>query len=92
MMERHFPEVIKKAGEWRFRCSCGDEGLARPTRRMAKADQDEHLQAVSPVPPGEQCRMPRQHRMQPWERCGLCANQLDLFDLEEITTVKETSR
>lgn len=47
----------------------------------------ETVKAVSTVPVAERCRMPRQHRLQPWERCGLCAGQLEfeLFGPGEVT-------
>lgn len=86
---RHLPSIAKDVGsgwattEWRMTCTCGQTGAARATRRMASADWDEHLSRVSDVPPAERCQMPKAHRLQPWERCALCAGQLDLFDLGE---------
>lgn len=81
---RHLPEVNKSAGEWRMSCTCGTQGPARTARRMAAADFDEHLAAVSDVPPAERCRMPKEHKLRPWERCELCAGQLGLFEAGEV--------
>lgn len=82
MKVRHLPEVKKREGEWRMACTCGEAGEARATRRMARADQDQHLISVCDVPAAERCRMPRQHGLRPWERCELCAGQISMFDLD----------
>lgn len=80
---RHLPDVSKSAGEWRMTCTCGESAPARAAKRMAEQDWNEHLLAVSDVPPAERCQMPRQHRLKPWERCALCAGQMSIFDLGE---------
>ncbi|MGV2384098.1 MAG UNVERIFIED_CONTAM: hypothetical protein LOD86_02330 [Thermobifida fusca] len=85
MRTRHLPEVKKTRGEWVMDCTCGERGEGRATRRMARADQDAHLIRVCDVPPGERCQMPKQHRLRPWERCFLCANQLPMFGLEDVS-------
>ncbi|MGI5208957.1 hypothetical protein ACQEU6_46265 [Spirillospora sp. CA-108201] len=87
---RHFVHVGKrKSGqsgrtEWRMKCSCGVEGLGRPTCRQANGDRDDHLREASDVPRGQQCTQLKAHRMLPGERCALCAGQLGLFDLDEM--------
>lgn len=81
---RHLPDVGKDAGVWRMTCTCGTRGEERASRRMASADFDAHLIEVCDVPPGERCRMNREHRLRPWERCELCANQIPMFDLAEV--------
>ena len=88
---RHLPSVGKVAGEWRMTCTCGAEGAARATRRMASADWDAHLIEVCDVPPAERCRMNREHRLQPWERCALCAGQLELDLFDSDGDVREVS-
>lgn len=81
---RHLPHIGKESGAWRMTCTCGTQGAAQGSRRLAAADFDAHLIEVCDVPPGERCRMNREHRLKPWERCELCANQLPLFDLAEV--------
>lgn len=85
MRTRHLPEVKKERGEWVMRCLCGEAGEGRATRQMARADQDAHVLAVCDVPPGERCQMPKAHGLRPWERCRLCAGQISIPGLEDVS-------
>jgi hypothetical protein len=84
---RHRPVVkrIVVADErpaYRMECACGAAGEVHPSRRMAELDRHAHVaELVRQVPEGERCQMAREHRVQPWERCGLCAGQVALFEI-----------
>ncbi|MFD0889229.1 hypothetical protein ACFQ08_32240 [Streptosporangium algeriense] len=83
---RHRPKVVRTAGDvgtvYQFVCLCGAAGEEQAARRMALVDLNQHVMSLPRVPADQQCRTPRTHGRSPWEPCGLCEGQLDLFDLE----------
>ncbi|MFI7534000.1 hypothetical protein [Streptosporangium sp. NPDC049376] len=83
---RHRPTITRTAGQvgtvYRFTCPCGATGEEQAARRMALVDLNQHVMSLPRVPADQQCRIPRTHDCSLWEPCGLCAGQLDLFDLE----------
>lgn len=84
---RHRPEVVRWLDNgnavYQMVCTCGLDRLPHHSRRLAVMDRHEHLMAISTVPPAERCKQPRQHRLEPWDRCALCTGQIDLFDPAE---------
>jgi len=79
---RHRPKITRRVedGEkvYRFTCACGLEGVERASRKMAAADQADHLASLPKIPADQQCRDPQRHRTRWWERCPVCADQLPL--------------
>lgn len=73
---------------WRVRCTCGLDGPHRPGgrtgKRLAEADLARHLEAVAP-PEDQRCRDPRDHRTTWWDPCPVCAHQLALPGLDDLT-------
>lgn len=82
---RHRPKVPRRqhAEGWpgyRHECSCGESGPVRDSRSLAMWDRDQHIATLPKVPDAEKCQEPKAHRVAEWERCPLCADQLDLFE------------
>ncbi|MFI0454543.1 hypothetical protein [Actinomadura sp. 6N118] len=80
---RHLPKVERflSLGSWTYllTCPCGLDAVPHASRSMAQADVDAHVRQISAAVPADQrCRATKAHRMQPWERCGLCAGQIAL--------------
>lgn len=83
---RHRPKIARRMDPswgrvYQFRCTCGARGEEYAARQMARADEQEHVAALPRVPADQQCADPQRHGTRPWERCGVCADQLSLFDL-----------
>ncbi|MEO3788535.1 hypothetical protein ABGB12_34860 [Actinocorallia sp. B10E7] len=64
--------------------TCGEKGVPWGAYKRAVDDLTLHLSDTSPVPRGERCQRPRDHRLKPWEYCGLCAGQTDLLALLDL--------
>lgn len=88
MSVRHLPEIRRALDGYETTyqavCTCGRRGQVHLVRSLAAQDVERHITALPPVPPEQQCRLPRQHDCRPWEACQLCANQLTLPGLEVI--------
>jgi hypothetical protein len=88
---KHRPKVSRwreetSEGEaWCYRvvCPCGEEFGEHYAKKLAVSDQLKHRMDVAP-PVSERCRDPKKHRMQPHDRCPVCADQLVLPGFEEI--------
>lgn len=90
-MTRHRPRVARWQEEtsqglawcYQMQCECGIEADEHYTKRFAAADRAAHRDEVAP-PRSQRCRQPTTHRMQWWDRCPLCADQLALPGLEVV--------
>lgn len=83
---RHWRAQSSQGEAWCYQavCTCGQEiGAEYFVRKLADADLLRHRMDVAP-PVEERCRSPRDHRMKPWDRCPLCADQLVLPGFEDI--------
>ncbi|SHK92440.1 hypothetical protein SAMN05421803_14314 [Nocardiopsis flavescens] len=87
---RHRPRVHRwredtSQGEawcYQVRCECGTEFGEYYAERLAETERAEHRMAVAP-PREQRCRDPKRHRMQSWDRCCVCADQLPLPGMED---------
>ncbi|WP_344941540.1 hypothetical protein [Actinomadura miaoliensis] len=83
MVVRHRPSIEQGADDYgatyRMCCTCGQQGEAHASRRLAQYDLDSHVSALPRVPVYQQCRDRRAHDRRPWEPCATCAGQMSLF-------------
>ncbi|GAA3165625.1 hypothetical protein GCM10010466_65500 [Planomonospora alba] len=89
MTARHRPEILRRRDRvgrvYQLVCTCGQAWDEHVARRLAEVDMSEHLLSLPPVPAAQQCRDPRRHDRRDWEPCQVCAAQVTLFDLAEVT-------
>jgi hypothetical protein len=82
---QHRPAVTPGVGAvgriFQMRCTCGEIGREWSTRAIATRDLAQHLLTLPRVPAAQRCRAQRAHDRRDWEPCGVCADQLPLFDL-----------
>lgn len=87
---RHRPRVERSLSDRGLRvhrmvCTCGERGQERGMASTAQQDSVSHVADLPRVPAGQECRDPRRHDRRPWEPCALCAAQMPLFDLGDVT-------
>lgn len=88
---KHRPRIARWCEEtpqgeawcYRVECPCGEEFGTHYTKKFAESDLLRHRMGVAP-PASERCRDPQQHRMQPWDRCPVCVDQLPLPGFEHL--------
>lgn len=91
---RHRPKIHRwreetSQGEaWCYgvRCTCDAEFDEHYNKRLATYERAKHLMAVAP-PREQRCRDPKRHRMQSWDRCPVCADQLPLPGMEDAAAL-----
>lgn len=76
---RHCQHLTEGWSGYQHECPCGAYGPVRESRSLATWDRNQHIATFPKVPEAEKCQQPKAHQVAPWEPCGLCAGQLDIF-------------